>query len=257
MKKVLKASGIVVAGILILMLALGVTIAFAQDGDDEEGTEDNSETTLPFFGRLHRRFGHGFGFGGDGPAFEGVTPRDELLADALDIELDDLLAAREEAHANWLAEMVEAGYLEQEQVDRMLAVQALRGVIDRQELVASALGLEPSELESAREEGKRLSDLLEEQGFTVVEFKEALQTAFEEAVQAAVPDTITQEQADLILNGEYAFGFGFHGRGGIAPRGGFHRHNFEGGWFGGPGLRGGFQGQSFEDGATAPSGNNI
>lgn len=221
---------------MVLVLALGITAAFAQEGDDavtpDVTPEDESSSPLPFFGR----FGEGVhGFRGT-PRFrdglEGITPRGQLLADALGIELDDLVEAQESAHAAWLAEMVANGYLEQDQADQMLAYQSLKGNIDRHAIMAGVLGLSEAELEDAREDGKNLSALLEEQGLTVEEFVAALETAYQDAVQNLVPELLTQEQADQILES----GLGVHGLGSA-------RSGFAGGMRGFGGGMHGFHGQ--------------
>ncbi|KPK07960.1 MAG: hypothetical protein AMJ56_12515, partial [Anaerolineae bacterium SG8_19] len=162
----------------------------------------------------HHGFGHhGFGpLGGDGIDF------DALLADALDISVEDLQAARDEAHAAAIAELVDGGYLTQEQADLMVARQALREYIDGDALMAEALGISPADLQAAREEGTSLSD-----------------------------NVLTQEQADQILSSGGIGGRGFSGPGG------FGRHGGPGG-FGG---NGGFRGFGPLGGGTAPAGMNI
>jgi hypothetical protein len=238
MNKVVKVLAIIGAVILIVALIISVSAVFAQDAGEESQGEIQHLRRLPFFGPLLDRVGRGFGPTTQDRVLEGVTPWDELLAEALDITLDDLQAARAEARANWLAEMVEAGYLEQEQVDLMLALQALKDALDRQEIVASALGLEVSELAEARENGARLAEVLEQQGLSPQEFREAIRSAVEEAILAAVPEYISQEQAELIL--ERLSGIGCRCR--RHPFGGIPGRWFHGALFRGPGLRGGFSG---------------
>jgi hypothetical protein len=167
-----------------------------------------------------------------------------LLADALGIELDDLVEAQESAHAARLAEMVANGYMEQDQVDQMLAYQALKDNIDRHAIMAAVLGLSSVELEDAREDGKGLPTLLEEQGLIVEEFVAALETAYQDAVQDLVPEVLTQEQADQILES----GEGMQGLGGARPRfgGGMQGHGSAR-----PGFRGfGFPGSNSASGAA-------
>ena len=274
MEKSRKRIWLLIGTVTALVLALGITVAFAQEGDDavipDATTEDESSSPPPFFGG----FGQGmhsmpgmrgssagqFGFHGSKPGLgdglEGITPRGQLLADALGIELDDLVEAQESAHAAWLAEMVANGYIEQDQADQMLAYQALRDNIDRHAIMAGVLGLSLAELEDAREEGKSLSTLLDEQGLTVEEFVAALETAFQDAVQDLVPEVLTQEQADQILEsgegmpgfrGMPRFGGGMHGHGGARPGYGAARPGFQGQG----GLRGfGSLGNNSTQGAT-------
>ncbi len=91
----------------------------------------------------------------------------------------------------------------------MRARQALMGTIDRGALEAQALGMTVEELQAAREEGKFIPDLIEEQGLTQEEFQEAVQAAYEQMINQAVADgVITQAQADLLLSAEAQPGHG-------------------------------------------------
>lgn len=244
---------LIISTVTVLALALGITAAFAQEDEEpaapEVSAQEETTSPKPFSERFARGFSdfHGGMRGPDG-GLEGITPHNELLADALGIELEELLAAQESAHAAWLAEMVANGYMEQEQADLTLAYRAMSDQIDRQAIMASALGLTEAELEAALEDGTRLSTLMEEQGLTVDEFNAAMEAAYQEAVQALVPDVLTQDQADLILeNGTSLRGFGRgipgHGNGMPGPGGsrpGYHGHGSMRG-FGGaqPGISGG------------------
>lgn len=200
--------------ILTLVLALGVTSAFAQE-PDEPDTEPETEV-LPFPGRGGRH-----GFGGHGMLPGGITSREELMAQALGITVEELQAAQDEARAAALAEMVETGDLTQEQADLIQAVEIFRRSIDHDALMAQALGISVDELQAAREEDTTLLKLLDELGLTTEEVLAARQAAFETAVEQAIEDgTLTQEQADQVLSGEWpglgrgpgGFGGG-HGRG--------------------------------------------
>lgn len=238
MEKSRKKLWFVIGTVVVLVLAIGITAVFAQEGDDvetpdEAAPEEETASPLPFFAR-HFRFAdgaHGLGMRGFGDALEGITPRSELLADALGIELEELIEAQQSAYAAWLAEMVANGYMDQEQADLMLAYQALKGNLDRHAIMAEVLGLTEAELDNAREDGKNLSDLLDEQDLTVEEFTAALDEAYQDAVQALVPDVLTQEQADQILES----GVGFHDFGG-------GRRSFGNGMLDPGGARPGFRG---------------
>jgi hypothetical protein len=191
---------------------------------------------------------HGFGHHGFGPLGDDGIDFDALLADALGISVEDLQAARDEAHAAAMAELVDGGYLTQEQADLMVARQALREYIDGDALMVEALGISPADLQAARDEGTSLPALLEELGLTYAELAQAKQDAYEAAVQQAVDDNVlTQEQADQILSGGGIGGRGFSGPGG------FGRHGGSGG-FGG---NGGFRGFGPLGRGTAPAGMNI
>ena len=77
--------------------------------------------------------------------------------------------------------------------------------------VADILGISVEELQAARENGTRTSELLDTAGLTVDEFKTALEAAIPDIVaQALADEAITQEQADLILANGLRF-FGPHG----------------------------------------------
>jgi hypothetical protein len=149
-----------------------------------------------------------------------------LLADALGISVTELQTAREEARAAALNQAYEDGWITQKQIDLMEAHNALKGYIDKEALLEEALGISPAELQKAREDGKKMPDLLDELGITPEEMRTAMQEAFEATVQQAVADgVISKEQADLILSS----GFGRHGGFG-AP----HRPVNRGGRFGEP-----------------------
>jgi hypothetical protein len=215
-------------GILVLVIAVGITAVFAQEGEEEPLPEGQPDAPAPF-GWFGHHSGGMRGFGGSrfGGALEGITPRGQALADALDIPLEELEEAQASAHANWLAEMVAAGYMEQEQADLMLAYNALKGSVNRAALTAEALGISEEALAEAREDGKMLAQMLEDAGLSIEEFMSAMQEAYEAAVQAEVGKSITQEQADLILNNGAGFGLGKPGFGhGRMPGFGHGSHGF-------------------------------
>lgn len=75
------------------------------------------------------------------------------------------------------------------------------GIIDRQSIVAEALGITVEELQTAYQEGKTLPQLVAELGLDLDEVRAAIQAGVTEAINQAVTDgTITQEQADLMLD---------------------------------------------------------
>lgn len=151
-----------------------------------------------------------------------------LLAEALGRSVEELQAARAAARTAFLAELVDAGVVTQEQIDMMEAKRALSESINREALLAEALGIELAELEAAREAGASLRELLGDT--SVEEFAAAYMAAYEAAVlQAAADGVITDAQAEEFLSGGFAFGHGFgHGRN-------YGRHHF-----GGPGGSRGF-----------------
>lgn len=117
----------------------------------------------------------------------GTIDFEALLADALGISVEELQAARLEAHAAKLAELVEAGAITQEDADLMLARQTVQSYIDQEAI------------------------------------NEAIQSAYETAVDQALADgVITEAQAEQMLENAPGFGaggFGFGVPGGPGGRG--------------------------------------
>lgn len=114
----------------------------------------------------------------------------------------------------------------------MLAMQALKSYIDKDALLADALGISVEELQAAKEDGS-LRDLMA--NITPAELQGKIKAGVEAAVaQAVVDKAITQEQADLVLaQMDDGFGFGHFGGGrGHGGRGG-HGHGGRGGFPGG------------------------
>ena len=246
----------------LLAEALGISVEELQAAQEEvhaaiieQAVEDgliSEEQAQQFLDGNFAFRGPKFGFAGRG-GFHGFgqdIDREALLADALGISVTALQAAQEEAQAAGLADMVDNGYLTQEQADMVTARQALKDYIDREALLAEALGMSVADLQAALEDGTSLPALIEESGLTFAELAEAQQAAHEAAVQEAVADgVISQAQADQILSGSFGgHGFGgghggFHGPGGGAsggPNSGRGFGGFGGGrGFGGPGNFGG------------------
>ncbi len=204
-----------IAGMAVVGIAtVGVLNAYAQVGSPENsgGFQYSQEASA---------FAHGRG--GRGPTAH--PEMDEYLAQALNITVEELQEAKEKARQAALEQALEDGTLSEEQVEMMEAWEALRDYIDRDALMAKALGIDTSELEEALADGKRVPELLEEYGVDPEEFSQAMQAAFEEAVQRAVEDgVITQELADQILSGGPGMGgpghpFGYGGGQNFGPGG--------------------------------------
>ncbi len=148
----------------------------------------------------------------------------ENLAEALGITTDQLEAAQNQAYAASVADAVAAGQITQEQADRILAAQALKNAIDRQEIMATALGMTVDELEAAHADGQSLVDLMVAKGIDSATLRANVQAAYEAAVQQAVADgVITQAQADAFLA---QGGFNLFGRGGGGRHGGHGGRGF-------------------------------
>jgi hypothetical protein len=164
----------------------------------------------------------------------------DSIAEKLAVERVALDSAIDESQREVIEQAVEDGVLTQEQADRafsrldegkILAVPLGRGrgrfgafKRDRmlplhQEWLAEQLGMTVDELEAELDAGKTISELAEEKG---VDLDAVRIEATKERIQQAVEDgTLTQEQADWMLEGlEQGFmpgGRGFFG----GPRGPF------------------------------------
>ncbi|MBK6326226.1 MAG: hypothetical protein IPF56_09840 [Chloroflexi bacterium] len=197
MSKLLGALALVV-GVLIV----GVTaVALAQDSTSADG---GALTAVSGFApRLRQGIERLF------------TPqeKDAALADALDISVDELDAARQTARETLLAQAVADGRITQAQADEMADGNfSPRGYLGdlRQEylpketvdaVIADALSLTVDDLTAARDAGQRLPEIADQQGVDLSAVQAALQTALADALQQAVADgRITQAQADDILS---------------------------------------------------------
>ncbi|MDX1613379.1 MAG: hypothetical protein R3300_03655 [Candidatus Promineifilaceae bacterium] len=196
---------------VVLVLALAVTAAFAQEEGAAESVPE-SEEVAP-----ERPVGK-FGWRGlddrPGDPLGGRGAGEEQLAEALGISVEELQAARLTVHAQRLEALVNEGLIDQDQADLLLALKSFKLSLDRQALLAEALGIGVDELETAREAGQTLGELLDAQGLTAAEFEEARRAAFEAAVEDAVADgVLTDAQAEEILSGAVAGPRGFGGPG--------------------------------------------
>jgi hypothetical protein len=150
------------------MLALGAAVAVAKPA------------------QAHGGFG---AWGGD---------RQENLADALGITVDELEAAQLKAHTAALEAAVAAGRITQEDADLRLARMKVAQSFDKDAALAEALGISSAELDEARADGT-LQDLAEEKDVTGETLRAAMTAAWSEALDEAVKaGSITQEQADTL-----------------------------------------------------------
>lgn len=194
---ILLAVAMVVGGVAVGATILAPDVAQAQDGSPVGLTAIESGQGGP--GRVgpHGKFGPGIDY-------------DAFLAEALGISVEELQAAYETANQAALAEAVAQGYIEEEQVERMEACKSVNAYIDHDAVIADLLGISVEELQSAREDGKQMPELLEEAGLTNEDVRDAMQAAFEAAVeQALASGEITQAQADEILSSDFGCGRGF------------------------------------------------
>jgi hypothetical protein len=139
------------------------------------------------------------GLGGD---------HDALLADELGITVEELDGAREAARSRAMDQALADGLITEEQYADFQVRDALQPYLDRDALVAAALGISVDDLSS-----QSLSAWLDELGLDRETYQANLQAAHDAAIQKAVSDgAITQEQADS-LSDTMPFG-GFGGFGG-------------------------------------------
>ena len=210
-----------VIGALFLAIAVGVMAFSPSSAADNDLTtlmdEDDTEEPLPW----KRGFGGMRGIDRGGRVGFGTSfDYDAFMAETLGVTVTELQDARQAAQRAGLDQAVAEGVITEEKADLMKARQALRLYIDPKEIITEALGIDLSDLEAARQEGKPLPFLFGELGLEPAEIKEALQSAYEDAVQQAVDDgVITESQAEqLHEDGIGGRGFGmrgsdFHGRG--------------------------------------------
>jgi hypothetical protein len=201
-----------VIGALVIVIALGVMAFTPSNAANILGQEGEPNESLPWKGgfRGHKQGGR-FGFG---TSFD----YDAYLAEALGVSVADLQAARQAAHEAALEQAVAEGVVTAEQAELIKGRQALMQYIDKEEMLATGLGISTEELEAARQEGKSLPYFFGELGLDPADIKAAMQSAYEDAVQQAVDDgVITDSQAEQLQK----YGFGSRGFG--MRRGGFHR----------------------------------
>lgn len=209
---------VVIGLIAVLVMALAAIAVFAQD---DTSPETPAKPAVPFgrdgfHGEFHGRF-HGRG------DCDGATgANDEALAEALGIIVEELQAARQKMAADHLAQAVEDGLITKDEANTILAFQALKGYLDREVLMAQALGLAPEEFAAAREAGT-LRELLGDVDWT--ELQENMQTAVEDAIEQAVADNIITAEQAVLVKEKLANGLGMRGK-------------FEGGYHGFGGGRG-------------------
>jgi len=149
--------------------------------------------------------------------------RDALLAEELGITVEKLQAARQAASTRALDQALEQGLITQEQYDQMKLHSLVAPYLDRQTLLAEALGIEPATLDD-----KTLSEWMDELDLDQAALQTRLQAAVEAALDRAVADgVITEEQATTLKDeGLPMFGRDF-GRG-MGPMGHPGRGRFGG-----------------------------
>jgi hypothetical protein len=200
--------GFVISGLAVVALAgglmLAVTPVFAQ--------ADDAEPAAPNQGWMQRGGEErGLWEGGFHGRRGGERGAEQIaLAEELGISVEELQAAQQAVREQALADAVAAGRITQEQADLMTAANVLRTAIDREAILAQALGLNVEDVAAAREDGtlRQLTDEIDRE-----ELRTRMQEATDAAIaQAVVDGVITQEQADQLAEGDKGFG-GFPGGG--------------------------------------------
>lgn len=189
-----------------------------------------------------------------GAYYDPIVDEKALLADALGISVDELEAAMEAVGQARVDALLASGDITAEQVADMSAVRTFKQSLNKNLLLAEALGVSEADLDVARADNKRFDDYLVELGLTREEVRDSMRAAYEAAVQAAVDDgTLTEAQAEAALQRR--------GRGGFGGRGGHggHGHFGPGGERPEGAFQGEFQGRPFGPGGAAPltSGNDA
>ncbi len=251
---------LIVVSLLVLTLSLGA-VAFApspvanngpggEGGNQGERGRDgfgNNENLADALGITVEEFQAAFEEARTNA--DGREGFDEALATALGISVDALESAQDAALAQALAD----GDITQEQYDQIVARQAIKEYVDREAMIADALGITVVELQAAQEAGQKISDLLEDLDIDQETFEASVQAAQEAAFAQAVADgVITQEQADEIQEGGHGGPGGGRGPGGRDGQGG--PGGQQPGDQGGPGGQDGQGGPGGQQGA--PGGNN-
>lgn len=159
----------------------------------------------------HLRLGHG-------QYYEGIIDQEALLAGALNISTTELDTAKTAIFEARLAEEVSDGRITAEEAADKMAIHEFKEALDKDAILAEALGISTSELDQARANNVTYDELLDSAGMTKDEAREAQEAAMAAAVQQAVDDgTLTEAQAEQIL--EYDGCGGRDGRGGRGGRG--------------------------------------
>ena len=239
----------------LLVLTAGVTTAFAADAPAAPAEVDAAAPPpVQWMGKgVRGDMGMQMWGPGDDDRFGGrdwLGQHDELLANALDISVEELDEAQEAAYAAALAQAVEDGYITEAQVEKwgdqsgagLFVLREWYDAGDANAFLAEALGITAGELQAARDNlipAAVEAGLIEEEDADLMQagqlIAEAVQSARDEAIAEAVEQgLLTQEQADAMtergLPGSHGFGdfplfdrMGPGGMRGLRDFGGFGR----------------------------------
>ena len=213
MTKRTKLSVIATGAVMVLVLALGVTAVFAQTGDGDVAPDTGSQTLPPLQPEGQRGIRGSNGMPGQFGPPEGLTAKDELLADALNIDLETLEAAQESARATAIEQALAEGLITEEQAEMLLESphgfgfhrgRGSRGFgesIDHEANLAEALNISIEELQDARQAAHEaaLAELVDagyltEEQVDLMAAQQALKEAIDrEALLAEVLDVSVTE----------------------------------------------------------------
>jgi len=170
--------------------------------------------------------------------YDGVIDKDAHLAAAIGISTAELEAVKDAVREARLAEAVEEARITAEEAADKTAAYEFKESVDKDAILAEALGISVSELNQARDNNVTYEELLDELGLTEDEVRAARDAAYGAAVEQAVDEgTLSTIQAEELLERGHHHGRGGHsGRGGNGPgsRGdnnGFGEPNVQGAGF--------------------------
>ncbi len=134
---------------------------------------------------------------GRGTYYAGILEKDVFIADALGISMSELDAAEDASQAAHTAEHIAEGDITEAEAADKAALQAFKESIDKDSVLAQAMGITVADLDAARSQNVEYSDLLDELGLTSQEVREAQQAIYDQLIADAVADgTLSAEQAE-------------------------------------------------------------
>ena len=138
---------------------------------------------------------------GRGQYYKGILDKDDFMADALGVTDAQWEAAEEASFDAKLAERVESGrYTEEEAADKE-ALHDFKQSIDKDAVLAEAMGISLSDLAAARSANTSYDDLLDSLSITDDEVDANKDAIMQGLVEDAVEDgTLTPEQAEDALS---------------------------------------------------------
>ena len=146
--------------------------------------------------------------------YKGIVDKEALLADALGVTEAQLDAAQEASFDAKLAERIEEGRLTAEEAADKEAIHDFKQSIDKDEVLAEALGISVAELDAYRASNTDWNDVLDDLGLTSEDVRDEQQAIKQDLIDDAVDNgTLTEEQAEQAANGRGGRG----GNGGERP----------------------------------------